>query len=1190
MSTSVFINEFHYDNLGVDSGEFIELAGVAGTSLAGWSLILYNGNDSAPYDTRSLDGTIDDEGNGFGAIAFGYASNGIQNGDPDGIALVDNTGAIVQFLSYEGVITATSGPAAGLTSTDIGVREDGTAILGQSLQLRGTGSTAEDFTWSSSQPFSIGNINFGQTFSTTTPTLPIVTVAATPNQTTEGSTTPGQFRITRSGDTTAELVISFSLSGTATSSDYTATASTTLTPTTVAIAPGASSVDINITATDDSEIESGETLTLTLSEAAAYRLNTASSASITLSDNDAPVTTTRIRDIQGASQISPIVGQSVSNVPGIVTVVRSNGFYLQDPNPDVNDATSEALFVFTGAAPAVTVGDAVTVSGSVSEFRPGGSGGTNNLTTTQITSSAVTVQSAGNALPEAIVLGRGGRAIPTEVIENDATGNVETSNTFDPAEDGLDFFESLEGMRVQINSPIATSPTNSFGEIWVLADNGADATGRTARGGSLISPSDFNPERIQIDDALFPGDPIAVDVGAQLDTITGVVNYNFGNYEVLNTAPVTVRTASALQKEVTALLPATDQLTVGAFNVENLDPSDGAAKFNALAGLIVNNLKSPDILSLEEIQDNNGATNDGVTDATTTYSSLIAAIATAGGPTYEFRQINPVNNQDGGEPGGNIRVGFLFNPARVSFVDRPGGTATASTIVTASSGQPQISASPGRIDPTNPAFNASRKPLVGEFVFNGQTVFVIANHFNSKGGDQPLFGVNQPPVLSSEVQRRQQAQVVNDFVDGILAVNPNANVMVVGDLNDFQFSEPLNILRGIPGGTGTPILNNLVDTLPQNDRYTYNFEGNAQVLDHILVSNSLLGRLDGYDIVHVNSEFANQDSDHDPSVARFNLGQSVLPTTVSIQPIDPTASEPSESATFRITRSGGSTIPQLTVSYTIATGAGQATNGTDYATLTGTATIAAGATFADVVITPIDDAAIEGDEAVTLTLLDGTAYDLGSGTSATVTIADNDRPAILDQTLSGSNEANRLTGGAGNDTLLGLGGNDTLTGEAGNDILSGGVGSDALSGGAGADRFVFARTRAALQTSRLRSLDRVSDFSFSQGDRFELDFDNNLATPNLPRGFFNAGQLSDRTLAAAVRSAYADKNQRQQGNQALGANEAVLFTFKGKTYLSVNDRTKGFSADRDLLVDVTGLELKRGNQRAGVLTVSDYFA
>lgn len=567
----------------------------------------------------------------------------------------------------------------------------------------------------------------------------------------------------------------------------------------------------------------------------------------------------RISDIQGASHRSPLVGQTVSNVPGIVTAIASNGFYLQDPNPDTNDATSEGIFVFTSSAPTVAVGDSIRVNGTVTEFRPGGTNGTNNLTITEITSPTITVLSSGNALPTATVLGNGGRTIPTTVIDNDTTGSLNTGapTTFDPSQDGIDFYESLEGMRVQVNNPLATSPTRSFGtsqEIWVLADNGANATSRTVRGGSLITSTDFNPERIQIDDLNNSLVLPTVDVGAQLSSVVGVVNYDFSNYEVLVSTVPTVVAASPLQKEVTALAPTANQLTVATFNVENLDLSDGATQFSNLANRIVANLLAPDIITVEEIQDNNGATNDGVVDASTTYQTLINAIVAAGGPAYQYRQIDPVDDQDGGEPGGNIRQGFLFNPNRVGFVD---GSLQRLTDTNLTDGD---------------AFASSRKPLVGTFTFNGQSVTVVGNHFNSKGGDQPLFGTNQPPVLSSEAQRSQQATIVANYVQTILASNSAANVIVAGDLNDFEFSNPLTILENVG-------LTSLVETLPANERYTYNFEGNAQVLDHILASGNLRTNLDGYDVVHINSEFADQDSDHDPVVARFNLTNRISGTS-----------------------------------------------------------------------------------------------------------------------------------------------------------------------------------------------------------------------------------------------------------------------------------------------------------------------
>jgi predicted extracellular nuclease len=633
---------------------------------------------------------------------------------------------------------------------------------------------------------------------------------------------------------------------------------------------------VTVTAVDDTTFEGNHSSSITHAVSSLdtnYNGIAIAAVNASITDNDtAPVT--RIRQIQGLAHLSPLVGQTVNNVQGVVTAVAARGFYLQDPNTDTNNATSEGIFVFTSSAPTVTVGQSVGVTGRVDEFRPGNNAG--NLTTTQINASVsgavVTplASSLGTITP--IIIGTGGRIPPNAVIQNDFTttnrGNVETGGDFDPTTEGIDFYESLEGMLVQINNPVVTSPTNSFGEIWVLPDNGANATGRTARGGSLISATDFNPERIQIDDTLFTSGTTSplVNVGATLNTISGVVDYNFNNYEVLPTS-LTVNSPGSLTKETTNLAGDSNNLTVATFNVENLDPSDGDTQFNNIANRIVNNLKAPDIISLEEIQDNNGATNDTVVDANQTYQKLIDAIKTAGGPTYQYRQINPVDDQDGGEPGGNIRVGFLFNPTRVSFVDRAGGGSTINTTITNNSGKPELSASPGRIDPTNSAFNSSRKPLVGEFLFKGETVFAIANHFNSKGGDQALFGPNQPPTLSSEAQRLQQAQIVNDFVDNIFAADANANVIVLGDLNDFEFSEPLNVIKGIPGGTGTPILNNLLDTIPANERYTYNFQGNAQVLDHILVSKNLSNKLNGYDIVHINSEFADQDSDHDPSVA-----------------------------------------------------------------------------------------------------------------------------------------------------------------------------------------------------------------------------------------------------------------------------------------------------------------------------------
>ncbi|MHC1765925.1 MAG: Calx-beta domain-containing protein [Verrucomicrobiia bacterium] len=161
---SVWINEFHYDNLGLDKEEFVEVAGVAGTDLACWRLVLYNGESGQPYDTVYLSGVIPDEGCGFGAVNF--MTPGLQNGavagysQGDGIALVrDPWDRVAQLISYEGTFTATGGAAAGWSSSDIGVAQSDTIPAGHSLQCSGAFGS---FTWASPSARSPGRLNDGQ--------------------------------------------------------------------------------------------------------------------------------------------------------------------------------------------------------------------------------------------------------------------------------------------------------------------------------------------------------------------------------------------------------------------------------------------------------------------------------------------------------------------------------------------------------------------------------------------------------------------------------------------------------------------------------------------------------------------------------------------------------------------------------------------------------------------------------------------------------------------------------------------------------------------------------------------------------------------------------------------------------------------------------------------------------------------
>lgn len=161
-AADVWINEIHYDNDGVDTGEGIEVAGPAGTDLTSYSLELYNGSSGAVYDSVTLSGVIPDQQAGYGTVWFPIA--GIQNGDPDGVALVFGGTQVLQFLSYDGVLTAASGPAAGMMSIDIGVSQS-SSPAGESLQLTGTGNTYAAFSWSATTLLATPNLpNEGQTF------------------------------------------------------------------------------------------------------------------------------------------------------------------------------------------------------------------------------------------------------------------------------------------------------------------------------------------------------------------------------------------------------------------------------------------------------------------------------------------------------------------------------------------------------------------------------------------------------------------------------------------------------------------------------------------------------------------------------------------------------------------------------------------------------------------------------------------------------------------------------------------------------------------------------------------------------------------------------------------------------------------------------------------------------------------
>ncbi|WP_306334816.1 endonuclease/exonuclease/phosphatase family protein [Streptomyces sp. KL118A] len=576
-----------------------------------------------------------------------------------------------------------------------------------------------------------------------------------------------------------------------------------------------------------------------------------------------------IHDVQGTTRVSPLAGQQVKDVAGIVTGVRgygSKGFWIQSAAgaADTDPATSEAVFVFTGsAALTVKAGDAVRVSGTVGEYVPGGAG-SGNQSLTQITKPTVTVESSGNPLPAPVTIDA--KSVPAAYAPtgDPAQGGSINALPLKPRSYALDLYESLEGMNVRVGNSRVVGATDAYNELWITVKKHEN---RNRRGGTVYGSYDAqNGGRLQIQQlAPVSEQPFPkADVGDVLrGGAEGPLDFNqFGGYTVVARELGRVD-GKGLTREKTRR-QAKGELAVATYNVENLDPTDPQKKFDALAGAVVTNLSSPDIVALEEIQDDNGAKNDGTVSAEATLKKFTDAIVAAGGPRYAWRSVDPENNKDGGEPGGNIRQVFLYNPERVSFTERAPGDATTPTEVVRKGGRAALSHSPGRVDPGNAAWADSRKPLAGEFTFRGRTVFVIANHFGSKGGDEGLTSHHQPPVRSSEAKRLLQAQAVNGFVKDIRKVQRNADVVVLGDINDFEFSAATKALED--GGA----LRSAARSLPRSERYSYVYQGNSQVLDQILTSPGVGDADDfSYDSVHINAEFAEQNSDHDPQVLRF---------------------------------------------------------------------------------------------------------------------------------------------------------------------------------------------------------------------------------------------------------------------------------------------------------------------------------
>jgi uncharacterized protein len=630
------------------------------------------------------------------------------------------------------------------------------------------------------------------------------------------------------------------------------------------IAEGATEAVVDVSVVGDTFVEANEAFAVVVGNVTGASVADDTGA-VTIVNDD--VQLTAIHDIQGPGPTSPLVGATVST-RGVVTALKSNGFFLQTPDADVDASaqTSEGIVVFTGSAlpPAAVVGARLQVTGTVQEFVPGADPVQPPLT--EIAGAVTIVPIAtGDPLPAPIAI---------------TAADINPSST-------LDALERVEGMRVSFASLTVTAPTQGF-----LSEAAATSTSsgifyavvtgvpRPFREPGIQVPDplpagapasiprfDANPERLRIDSDAQPG-AAAIDVpsGAVITGLVGVVDYAFRTYTILPDAgTATVASAPAVVRPVRAATAT--EATVASFNLERffdtvndagisdvaLTPAAFELRLAKASLAIRESLRLPDVLAVVEMEN------------LATLQTLAARVGTdavaAGLPDPGYTAFLVEGNDVGG-----IDVGLLVKTTAVAA-----GVPRVEVVSVVQEGRATTYTNPN----TNlPETLNDRPPLVADLVVHyadGRALpfTVIVNHLRSLNdvADETPQGSG---TIGGRVRakRAAQAEYLAGLVQARLAARPGERLVLVGDFNAFPFSDGLVDVIGTIKGTPAPAsevvlaspdlvspdLVDLVDSVPAADRYSYVFDGNAQVLDHVLVSPAALASVSGVAFTRGNAD------------------------------------------------------------------------------------------------------------------------------------------------------------------------------------------------------------------------------------------------------------------------------------------------------------------------------------------------
>ncbi len=900
---AAWINEFHYnDNGAADSGERIEVAGLAGTDLSTWTLVLYNGSNGASYNTIKLSGSIPDQQNGFGTVAINaLASNGIQNGDPDGIALVNGSGQVVQFLSYGGDkgFTATNGPALGTVSTHLSVYETNSTPVGHSLQLSGSGNKYEDFTWVEAAVATPNGLNNNQTF---TAPGPDITPPAVQND---------QLQDQGIAD---DILMRFNEAVTVDATKVTLETGDGTTVDAVGQMDGNSTFRLN----PDADLAHGVSYTVKFAADAVQDKagNKMAADTVTVTTEAAPLEL-KINEVQGEGTASQHVGQTVT-VEAIVVGDFQNtdadadrnlgGFYLQSKSGDEDDnlATSEGVFIYHGNNDLgdVKVGDLVKVTGVVNEYNG----------VTQITASTIQITEE-QAVPDVGTL-----AVDLTLTANGPVTKVgEGKYVAD--------LEAYEGMLVSFTQPmtiIEQFNLDRYGEVVLTAaeerpfqytaNNVPDADGYDAHLQTLASQQITYENGLTAQNADigtldgFGGydTASAPRMGDKINDLTGVLSFSFDKWRVQSIEDGS-NTVEKVNPREDSPADVGGTLKIAGLNVLNyfttldangnqvngLDPrgANSEAELDRQTEKLVNVLieMDSDVIGLVELQ-NNFIEDDSGNALQYLVEALNTKLIAAGRPNDVYEWVRPGANTVGTDA---IAPGMIYRPSKVKIAEGSNPAILNDTVLAGLDGGAEILGRSGLNGRLFDGENASRNSVAVTFeeLASEEQFTVVGNHFKSKGSG-PSSGENADKLDGAgawNLQRTLAAEALTLWLESNPTGIDDADRILTGDFNAYAKESPITTLE--EAGYA-----NLED---QAGAYSYVYDGQLGSLDYVFASESLSDKITGVTQWHINSDEAdaidyNLDfgrdaniydpdvlarvSDHDPVIIGLDLAKSDTPT------------------------------------------------------------------------------------------------------------------------------------------------------------------------------------------------------------------------------------------------------------------------------------------------------------------------